>query len=275
MQVTRVGAVLTIACCLAAPRVLVAKGGGHGGGGHSSGGHSGGGHSGGGHSSGGHASGGHSGGGHSSSGHPSGGRSSGSQASGGSSATPAGSHVNGGGSATGTVSTLPAFPHAHPRGGITTIGPAVPRPILPSSPFLATRWTYAPIFISPFIVSPYIGAAGFYGGGFWPGNGYSDYGYPACAGVDCSAPPPVRTDETAADSGNLRLDVQPASAQVFVDGYFVGSVEDYANTLGGVRLTAGPHRLEFQAPGYQTLGLDVMIGAGRSITFRADLKPQP
>ncbi|HEV3056788.1 MAG TPA: hypothetical protein VGY48_01010 [Vicinamibacterales bacterium] len=192
-----------------------------------------------------------------------------------------GSHVNAGGSVTGTASTVSTgstvltFPHAHPRGGISTIGPAVPRPILPSSPFLATRWTYAPIFISPFIVSPYIGAAGFYGGGFWPGNGYSDYGYPACAGVDCSAPPPVRSDETAADSGNLRLDVQPASAQVFVDGYFVGSVEDYANTLGGVRLTAGPHRLEFQAPGYQTLGLDVMIGAGRSITFRADLKPQP
>jgi hypothetical protein len=272
MQVTRVGAVLTIACCLAAPRVLAAKGGGHGGGGHSGGGHSGGGHSGGGHSSGGHSSGGHASSGHASGGRAAGGQSSGGQASGG--------HVNAGGSVsgtavTGTASGVLTFPHARPRGGITTIGPAVPRPILPSSPFLATRWTYAPIFVSPFIVSPFIGAAGFYAGGFWPGNGYSDYGYPACAGADCSAAPPVRYDEAAADSGNLRLDVQPTSAQVFVDGYFVGSVEDYANTLGGVRLTAGPHRLEFQAPGYQTLGLDVMIGAGRSITFRADLKPQP
>jgi hypothetical protein len=123
-------------------------------------------------------------------------------------------------------------------------------------------------------VSPFFGAAGIYAGGFWPGYGYSDYGYPGCAGGDCSALPPVRNDESAADSGNLRLDIQPASAQVFVDGYFVGTVEDYSNTLGGVRLTAGPHRLEFQAPGYQPLGLDVMMQAGRAITFRADLKPQ-
>ena len=78
---------------------------------------------------------------------------------------------------------------------------------------------------------------------------------------------------TVPTTGRLRLDVQPSGLvlQYFVDGYFVGSPDD---VNGELDLEAGPHRIEIRAPGYETLAFDVKIAAGRSITYRAALKPE-
>jgi hypothetical protein len=269
------------------PSVL-AKGGGHGGGGHSGGGHaSSGGHaSGGGHaSSGGHAStGGHvsSGGGQATgAGHPSSaGPSRGSEA-------PYAGQVRLGapiGAATPIV--VSPTPPARPSGDNPIVGTAVARPQARTSPFAATPSTYAPVFVSPFISRARLHARP-----FWP---YltSGFFYPVCAGpLDCApfaaggypgmgayaaagdyGPPAEDTSE--AGSGNMRLDVQPSTAQVFVDGYFVGTVEDFYHSLAGLRLEAGAHRIEFRAPGYETLVVDVLIAPGRTITYRATLAPQ-
>jgi hypothetical protein len=61
---------------------------------------------------------------------------------------------------------------------------------------------------------------------------------------------------------------------VFVDGYFVGTIDDYLHSLAGLSLQAGPHHLEFHAPGFDALAVDMKIEAGRSITYRAALKAQ-
>jgi hypothetical protein len=69
--------------------------------------------------------------------------------------------------------------------------------------------------------------------------------------------------------GRLRLDVEPRDGQLYIDGYFVGIPED----LGGeVELEAGPHAVEIQAPGFETLQVHVNIAPGRSITYRGALK---
>jgi PEGA domain len=73
-------------------------------------------------------------------------------------------------------------------------------------------------------------------------------------------------------SGMLRLDVQPGIAQVYVDGFYVGTVEE-VNQDAGLPLPPGWHRLEFRAPGFQTPAANVTIEAGGSITFRLALFP--
>jgi len=264
MKVAAIGTTLTLICCLATPRVIAAKGGGHGGG------HSGGGHSGGGHSGGGHSAGGHSGGGHSSGGHAAGGKAGGSShgtASRGGATTP---------SRAPTPRRAQPPPTNRPRDGHPIVGTAVPRPSTPADVFLSSPSTYAPHFVPPYVVlglrtSPF---------GF-----RHRYTYPVCWSLlDCAFPvtggfadaPPAPPIEAGIEAtGNLRLDVQPMTAQVFVDGYYVGTVEDFVQTLAGLNLQSGPHHLEFRSPGYDTLAVDVQIQPSRTITYRATLTRIP
>ena len=70
--------------------------------------------------------------------------------------------------------------------------------------------------------------------------------------------------------GRLRLDIEPGGAHpLYVDSYYVGTLEDFS---GEVELEVGPHTIEIQAPGYETLHIDVKIADGRAITYRGTLK---
>ena len=59
---------------------------------------------------------------------------------------------------------------------------------------------------------------------------------------------------------------------MFVDSYYVGTVED-VNAQQVLELEAGPHRLEFRAPQYQTLTVDVRILPFETVTYRGALEP--
>ena len=52
--------------------------------------------------------------------------------------------------------------------------------------------------------------------------------------------------------GRLVLEVEPADAQIFADGYYVGVPADFSAARGGVPLEAGVHRIDVSAPGYET-----------------------
>jgi hypothetical protein len=71
--------------------------------------------------------------------------------------------------------------------------------------------------------------------------------------------------------GTLRLELQPegSSVQLFVDGLFMGTPDDFDNEL---TLPAGTHTIEARAPGYATLGFAVQIAADRAITYRGALQ---
>ena len=78
-------------------------------------------------------------------------------------------------------------------------------------------------------------------------------------------------------TGLLRLSVTPASAQVFIDSYFVGTVADL-EAQRALTLPAGPHRIEIRAPYYQPLIVDVRIAPYEIVTYRAALeraRPEP
>jgi hypothetical protein len=57
--------------------------------------------------------------------------------------------------------------------------------------------------------------------------------------------------------------------QIYVDGYYVGTPEDFD---GELEVGAGPHTVAIQAPGYETLQVRVKVAPGRSITYRGTLK---
>lgn len=71
-------------------------------------------------------------------------------------------------------------------------------------------------------------------------------------------------------TGGLRLELQPdVVPQIFVDGYYVGTLDDLN---GELTLDTGPHHVEMRADGYETLGLNVQVFPDRSLTYRGALK---
>jgi hypothetical protein len=77
------------------------------------------------------------------------------------------------------------------------------------------------------------------------------------------------------DIGELRLQVSPRHAQVFIDGYYAGTVDDYDGAFQSLKLGSGPYSIQIAAPGYDTLDFDVRINPGQKITYRGDLPRRP
>ena len=71
--------------------------------------------------------------------------------------------------------------------------------------------------------------------------------------------------------GELRLQVRPRDAEVYVDGYYAGEVDDFDGVFQSLRLEEGEYRIEIVAPGYDSLEFDVRIQAGRKVNYRRDL----
>jgi hypothetical protein len=119
--------------------------------------------------------------------------------------------------------------------------------------FRSRRWTYAPRYGRWSAVSGGY-AAGY--GAYYDAGGY--YG---------SLP----TTQAPADlpQGRLALFVTPATTQVYVDGFYVGTVADFQDR--GLWLESGPRRIELRADGYQTETFDVRIDEERSTEYRRDL----
>ena len=84
-------------------------------------------------------------------------------------------------------------------------------------------------------------------------------------------PPPIETPAP----GRLVLSVEPASAQVFADGYYIGVSDDFSPTHGGGLVEAGVHRIDISAPGYESAAVDLRVTPGQLVTYRATLKAFP
>jgi hypothetical protein len=243
---TALATVLIAISCIALAPVLVASGG-HGGG-----------HSGGGHSSGGHAA----AGGHASGGHG-GGHTSGTASSGGTAAP----------RTTGTARpTSDGTKTGRPRNGQPIVGTAVPRTGARSTP-LGVPLSLYPVYRG----WPYYGTAlafgglGFYTNPFSSGYGYDGYGYDGFAYSGYPAALPPYSVDADGPTGGLRLKVEPKQAQVFVDGYYAGIVDDFNGHFHHLNLTPGPHHVEIRAPGYEPLAIDVSIEAHHTTEYRGAL----
>jgi hypothetical protein len=75
-------------------------------------------------------------------------------------------------------------------------------------------------------------------------------------------------------TGDLRLDIEPRDAQVYIDGAYAGLVDDFDGVFQSLRLEAGEYHVEVVLPGFETLAFDVRIMPGEKTTYRGDLLPE-
>lgn len=133
------------------------------------------------------------------------------------------------------------------------------------------RWS--PIRYAPWgLISGSIGFAGF--GAYSAYGAYGAYGYGAY-GVPYYGHGPQYPYASGYDTGGVRLRIRPRDAQVFVDGYYAGLVDDFDGTFQQLRLEQGGHKIEIRMPGFEDLEMDVHVQPGRTITLHEDLRPRP
>ena len=71
--------------------------------------------------------------------------------------------------------------------------------------------------------------------------------------------------------GGVQLDVQPWRAQVYVDGAYVGLVDDFKGYYHHLEIGAGPHVIVIVMPGYDPLIVDTLVSPGQVTTYRGTL----
>ena len=107
-----------------------------------------------------------------------------------------------------------------------------------------------------------IGGGG--GGGYYPWPAYPDpYAMPNLAGA---------YQRRVEARGSIRIETIPGSAQVFVDGFYMGLAEEFGLLGHPMTLSAGSHRIELRAPGYETLSFSVIIEPNEILRYRGDLQ---
>ena len=68
-------------------------------------------------------------------------------------------------------------------------------------------------------------------------------------------------------TGFLRLKIKPRDAQVYIDGYYVGIVDEFDGVFQRLRLEEGPHHVEIRHPAYLSLEFEVLIVVGEKVTY--------
>ena len=117
--------------------------------------------------------------------------------------------------------------------------------------------------------SPY--GNGYYGGYYsgyydpfydpWYGGYYSSYSVPQSSGFSYGS-----------DDGALRLKIKPRDAEVYVDGYYVGVVDEFDGMFQRLHIEPGAHRIEVRAAGYDTLVFEVKISQDHTTTYQGEMK---
>jgi hypothetical protein len=151
-----------------------------------------------------------------------------------------------------------------PRGSVSRPGPGGNTTIIVNRGYYGGfyPWGYAGLgfggyyggFYDPWWDPYYYGGGGGWGGG-GGGGGNFDYGY--------------------VYPGRLRLKVKPRAAEVYVDGYFAGTVDDFDGVLQRLTLESGPHRIEVRHDDYETLTFDVRITPDQTTTYSGAMKRLP
>jgi len=122
-----------------------------------------------------------------------------------------------------------------------------------------------PFYAAPYFYNPYWwGYGGFYGGFYgYPYFQYPGYGgYPAYGGYwDASA--------------DLRVQVTPRTAEVYVDGYLVGNVDDFDGTFQRVHMPLGEHDVSVYLAGYRTISQRMLFRPWTSYKIKETMQALP
>lgn len=117
---------------------------------------------------------------------------------------------------------------------------------------------YRPYYHNPFFYS------GFYGpfySGWYPL--YAQYPYP------------YGSYRYSGNWASARIEVKPREAQVYLDGYLVGMVDQFDGVFQRLDLPTGEHEIEVYLRGYRTYRQRTLFRPGESYHFKAMLEPLP
>jgi len=73
-----------------------------------------------------------------------------------------------------------------------------------------------------------------------------------------------------ANTAQLRIDVEPEDAAVFVNDSFIGRSDRFGGRQG-VRLAPGEYRVTIALPGYQSFNAELILRAGQTYGIKTDL----
>ena len=139
------------------------------------------------------------------------------------------------------------------------------RPAPRSVVYVSARPSYYSYY-RPYYYGYYGPAFGYYGGyaGWYGGFPYYYAQYPY---------PPYRYYRDY--SGAARIQVQPRYAEVFIDGYFVGTVDDFDGWLQRLNIAPGEHELAIYLKGHRTFRQNVLFRPGATLRIEHVMQPLP
>jgi PEGA domain len=87
---------------------------------------------------------------------------------------------------------------------------------------------------------------------------------------------PVKMQKETSDTwpsvtAQLKVDVQPDRAAVFVDNRFLGHAGELGGAFHSMLLSPGTHRIKVELPGYQSFETDVTLVAGQKSVVKTNL----
>lgn len=136
---------------------------------------------------------------------------------------------------------------------------ARPRPVVAVRPVVVARPT---VFIGGYYFPTLYRTSLWYGpygyGGYYPYPAYAQWPYG-----------PGRYDL----SGSIRVQVSPRNAEVFVDGYFAGSVDDFDGIFQRLRVEPGEHEVQIYLAGYRPFQTRIYVQPGKTFHVKHDLEP--
>lgn len=112
---------------------------------------------------------------------------------------------------------------------------------------------YRPVFYDPFFYDPW----------FYP---YRYGWYP---------PYPYGYGQFYDASSSLRLQVSPRETEVFIDGYYAGTVDDFDGFFQRLRLERGEHEVTLYLAGHRTVTQKIFLQPGGTFRIRHTMEPLP
>jgi hypothetical protein len=118
-------------------------------------------------------------------------------------------------------------------------------------PYYFRPYYFRSYYFSPFFYDPFWGAYGWY-----PYGPYPPYGWGGIYDTRAS----------------VRIQAKPREAQVYVDGYFVGIVDDFDGFSQRLDLRPGEHEIQLYLDGYRTVTEKMLFRPRVSYKIRQDLE---
>ena len=147
----------------------------------------------------------------------------------------------------------------------------VRRPAPRSVVVVSARPYYRPYYYRPYYYRPYYYSPAFAFGGY--AGWYSGwYGFPYAYPYYAQFPYP-HGRYTRDYTSSARLQVEPRHAEVFIDGYFVGTVDDFDGWLQRLHLEPGEHELQIFLRGHRTFRQNLLFRPGATLKIEHVMQP--